>query len=150
MVRFMLVCAACLIFAPVRPVFAQADRARQTIVPAADDDATSKAYALKACPKLRDEMKDPASFTLLQLVAITRTDKDPAKKSVFRGCIHYVASNSFGGREQAWGAYYVDRKEQLNVFGGEPGNSSLNCMSLHKRETSVDVTADAVSFLRAK
>jgi len=153
--RLLLVCAVCsLVGASGLPtVFAQADGAGQANVPAADDDpATSKTYALKACQELRSELKNPESFTLMQVVAIARRDKDPKKNSSFRGCIHYIASNSFGGRAQAWGGYYVDKKGHVSVYGGEPGEPrDLNhCADLKSRETSTDVTADAASFLSNK
>lgn len=150
--RLLLFCAICsLVGVPhLSPGFAQASSNGQAATPPGDDDSrTSKGYALRACQELRIEMKDPESFTLMQVVAFTRLDKEPKKKSGFRGCIHYIAGNSFGGRLQAWGGYYVDKKGRVNVFGGEPGEPrpSNYCMYLKSRETSADVTADAVSSL---
>ncbi|MGB7133194.1 MAG: hypothetical protein WBD59_20445 [Candidatus Sulfotelmatobacter sp.] len=134
-------------------LFAQGDGAKEAQVAAADNDlATSKAYAFKACLELRSEMKDPESFTLMQEVAIFRRDKDPKKSSSFRGCIHYIASNSFGGRAQAWGGYHVDNKGRISVYGGEPGEpTDLNhCADPKSRETVADVTAEVTRFLSQK
>jgi hypothetical protein len=103
--------------------------------------------ALRAVSMLRDEMKDPESFTLMQAVFITRQDKkDPTQQEPFvRGCAHYIASNSFGGRLQKWASWSRDRKGRISVYGGQ--DSSYPCMKLRPRETLIDITPDAVSSL---
>ncbi len=142
----LLVCAVSLIVGSGAPAaFAQVDSTGPANVAAADDDQ-SKAYALEACKRLRNRMKDPGSFTLMQVVAIARQNKDPKKPSDFRGCIHYVASNIFGGREQAWGSYWFNGKE-LQTYVGGPGDNGWGCLRTKSREKSTDVTSDAVSFL---
>jgi hypothetical protein len=117
--------------------------------PTATEIATSKQFAERAAVMLRNEMKDPGSFTLLGATAFIKEDKDSQKPSSFRGCFHYVASNSFGGREQSWGGYHVDKKGTINVFGGTPGDSSVGdmCMRVRTRESYADVGQDVAEYL---
>lgn len=107
----------------------------------------SRDDALRAVSMLRDEMKDPESFTVMQAVFITRQDKNnPTQQEPWvRGCVHYIASNSFGGRLQRWASWNRDRKGRISVYGGQ--DSSYPCMKLRPREALTDVTPDVVSSL---
>lgn len=100
---------------------------------------------LPAISMLRSEMKDPESFTVMQAVFITRQDKkDPTQQEPWvRGCVHYIASNSFGGREQKWASWSRDKKGRLSVYGSQ--DSSYPCMNLRSRETLKDVTPDVLN-----
>jgi hypothetical protein len=102
---------------------------------------------LPAISMLRSEMKDPESFTVMQAVFITTQDKkDPTQQEPWiRGCVHYIASNSFGGRGQEWASWSRDKKGRLSVYGGQ--DSSYPCMNLRSRETMKDVTSDVVSSM---
>jgi hypothetical protein len=109
------------------------------------DAAISKSYASRAVPEIRMMMKDPGSFTLIQVVAIVKPNKkDPATPS-FRECIRYVASNSYGGRLQACGGYHVNKKAHLTVFPGpQTGGEACSC-AVYNNEIGVDVTQEAVN-----
>lgn len=106
------------------------------------DETTQKSidYATQATSRIRDAALDPFSFTLLQAVAITRQEKNG--RMTFYGCIHYVASNAFGGRIQRLDEYSVNKKGGLDVtsFG------DLHC-SFAKSYARTDVTADVVKAL---
>ncbi|SRR6266436_6122871 len=45
----------------------------------------AKAHAKNAIPELRMMMKDPGSFTLIQVIAIVKPNKKDATKPSFRG-----------------------------------------------------------------
>jgi hypothetical protein len=112
----------------------------------ATDCATlSKAFAIKATKMLRDEAVDPTSFTVLEVVA--RTGLDKHNRRGFGGCIHFVAANRVGGRMQACGGYYTDKKAQLQVFGGNPAESGQPC-SCANVKNGVDVTAEAKASIQ--
>jgi hypothetical protein len=55
---------------------------------------------------MRDSVLDPTSFTVLQVLVSPKSG----------GCVHYVASNTFGGRVQQWGIYGSDKKGRLSVY----------------------------------
>jgi hypothetical protein len=98
--------------------------------------AESTAYAVRATSEIHNVMLDPTSFTVLQVIAITKQEKDG--RTSFRGCVHYVGSNSFGGRMQRWGGYSVNKKGQLNSWSG---TEYTDCY-IHKNEVQTDVTAE--------
>ncbi len=107
----------------------------------------AKAHAKLAVPELRMMMKDPGSFSLIQVIAIVKPNKKDATKPSFRGCIRYVASNSYGGRQQACGGYRVDKKGHLTVFPGSVSDypSCLPCQ-IHADEVYRDVTSEAENW----
>jgi hypothetical protein len=111
--------------------------------PAFSGSVKSIGYAIRATLDIRDIMIDPTSFTLLQVVAITRREKDGSTS--FRGCVHYVGSNRMGGREQAWGGYSIDRKHPLEVKSW-PGGEYSDCY-IHKNEVQIDVTGEVQKYL---
>jgi hypothetical protein len=93
-------------------------------------------YASDATARIRDLMLDPTAFTVLQVIAITKQEKDG--RTSFRGCVHYVGSNSYGGRRQQWGAYSVNKKGKLNSWlGGEGTHCNIN-----KNDVQTDVTGE--------
>lgn len=104
----------------------------------------AREYAVKAIPMLRNELVDPTSFTLLNVHAIMRLGKDPDKQPSFWGCIHYVAGNRMGGREQAWGAYSIGKKGQLQVT---PGTTDRWFCKVYKHDVSVEITDDVKAAL---
>jgi hypothetical protein len=65
-------------------------------------------YAIRATKEMRDAVWDPASFTLMQVVAYY-TKADKKGRIEIGGCVHFVASNAFGGRVQQWGWYEITR-----------------------------------------
>jgi len=105
----------------------------------------AKAHAKNAIPELRMMMKDPGSFTLIQVIAIVKPNKKDATKPSFRGCIRYVASNSYGGRSQACGGYRVDKKGHMTVFPGPQNEEACTCR-VNSGENYRDVTSDAENW----
>jgi hypothetical protein len=70
--------------------------------PPADADVN---LAVRGITMMRDSVLDPTSFTVLQVLVSPKSG----------GCVHYVASNTFGGRVQQWGIYGLDKKGRLSV-----------------------------------
>ena len=71
---------------------------------------------------------------MLQVVAITHSEKKG--RTSFKGCVHYVGSNAFGGRIQKWGTYSVtDNGDILS----SPQEGLLCC---YGRGEQTDVTAE--------
>jgi hypothetical protein len=85
---------------------------------------------------MRQVMHDPTAFTILQVTAITRQEKDG--RIAFSGCIRYVASNLYGGRMQQHGSYRIDKKDQLTIWTG----TETSYCETHKNEVHQDVTAE--------
>jgi hypothetical protein len=54
--------------------------------------AKSTAYTIEATAAIGNMMKDPTSYTVLQVIALTKQRKDG--RTSFRGCVHYVGSFS--------------------------------------------------------
>jgi hypothetical protein len=98
-------------------------------------------YALRAASAIRNGLYDPTSFTLLQVVAFTKHEKDG--RTTFHGCVHYVGSNLYGGRMQRWGSYSVDKKGR---FSFSPGNEYSNCY-VNKNDVRKDVTDEIQNAL---
>jgi hypothetical protein len=116
-----------------------------------DCNALSKAYAIQATTMLRNEVIDPTSFTLLEVVAFMRSNKNPHKPLIFAGCIHFVASNRLGARMQSCGGYYVDKKGNLQVGAGDPASTGDPCTCVNhdeRRVREIDVTAEAKSSIQ--
>jgi hypothetical protein len=108
-----------------------------------DTSTKSAEYAIRATLEIRDAMLDPTAFTVLQVVAITKQEKNG--RTSFKGCVHYVGSTRAGGRLQAWGGYSVDKRNRLNSWpGGENGYCSVS-----RTETQTDVTNEVKKFLSA-
>jgi hypothetical protein len=125
--------------ASVTPTPAPAPDARS----AAEIIATvsSTEYAIRATSEIRDEMYDPTAFTILQVIAITKKEKDG--RISYRGCVHYVGSNLNGGRLQRWGGYSANKKGELRSWAG----GEYDTCSIYKNDVEVDVTADVSKIL---
>jgi len=67
-------------------------------------DVAGVNQAIQGTIMMRDGVRDPTSFTVLQVLL------EPNG-----GCVHYVASNAFGGRVQQWGVYSMDKKGRITV-----------------------------------
>jgi hypothetical protein len=72
---------------------------------ATGDEISEKsiAYAIRATSGMQHVMHDPTAFTILQVTAITKQEKNG--RITFSGCVHYVGSNLYGGRMQQHGSY---------------------------------------------
>ena len=94
-------------------------------------------YAIRATREMRDGVLDPASFTLMQVVSYY-TKADKKGRIEIGGCVHFVASNAFGGRVQQWGWYEVGRYSDQFHSGVVPYDSCV-----HPKDAVVtDVTAE--------
>ena len=110
---------------------------------AAGDEISQKsiAYAVRATSGMRQGMHDPTAFTILQVTAITKQEKDGT--ITFSGCVHYVGSNLYGGRMQRHGSYQVNKKGQLTIWTG----TETSYCETHKNEVHKDVTAEVQGSL---
>ena len=110
---------------------------------AAGDEISQKsiAYAVRATSGMRQVMHDPPAFTILQVTAITKQEKDG--RITFSGCVHYVGSNLYGGRMQQHGSYQVNKKDQLTIWTG----TETSYCETHKNEVHKDVTAEVQESL---
>jgi len=121
------------------PVFAQEQDLRPQVVD----------YAVQAVTRLRNQLVDPTSFTLLEVKAFTKVDKHGDTK--FLGCIRGVAANGFGAKNQAWFGYHFDDKKKEVEVGQELGSySPTGCISrfYSKDWTSYDVTEEVRKDLK--
>lgn len=98
--------------------------------------------ALQATKMLRDGALDPGSFTLLQATSYTKTDKKG--RTEYGGCVHFVASNAFGGRVQQWGWYKVDKYDGQFRYGFPVPYDPCN---YSKDAVVADVTAEVKKAL---
>ena len=87
------------------PPTAQAQDVAPYAKPASPVDADVN-LAIRGITMMRDSVLDPTSFTVLQVLVSPKSG----------GCVHYVASNTFGGRVQQWGIYGSDKKGRLSVY----------------------------------
>lgn len=101
----------------------------------------SIAYAVRATSGMRQVMHDPTAFTILQVTAITKREKDG--RITFSGCVHYVGSNLYGGRMQQHGSYQVSKKDQLTIWTG----TETSYCETHKNEVHSDVTSEVQESL---
>lgn len=111
------------------------------------DKSQIESWAEQGVSILRDEMKDPTAFTLLQVIARTQHN---GKRIDQYGYVHYISTNSYGGRSQSWGKYAIKRgkggkKDSFYIWAGEDGEKSVP--DLRKNETEVDVTEAVKRFL---
>jgi hypothetical protein len=91
---------------------------------------------------MRDGALDPASFTLMQVVSYY-TNADKKGRIEIGGCVHFVASNAFGGRVQQWGWYEITRYSDQFHSAVLPYDSCV-----HPRDAVVtDVTAEVKKAL---
>jgi hypothetical protein len=106
-------------------------------------EATVKSteYAIQAAWEIRNIMLDPTSFAVLRVIAITKLEKDG--RTSFKGCVHYVGTNSYGRKRQSWGGYSVNKKGQLHSW---PGSEDGDCY-VFKNESQTDVTNEVEKFL---
>ena len=99
-------------------------------------------YAIRATREMRDGALDPASFTLMQVVSYY-TNADKKGRIEIGGCVHFVASNAFGGRVQQWGWYEITRYSDQFHSAVLPYDSCV-----HPRDAVVtDVTAEVKKAL---
>jgi hypothetical protein len=78
----------------------------------ADCTTLTKAYATKAIKKLKGELPDPTSLTILEMSAGSYIETRKHSEGnhvkgdrVFAGCVHFVAANSLGVKNQECGHY---------------------------------------------
>lgn len=93
-------------------------------------------YAVQGASDIRNALLDPTSFTLLQVISITKRKKDGQIQ--YRGCVHYVGSNRMGGRIQMWGGYFVNKKGKLTSGAG---TENMGCY-IASNEQQADVTEE--------
>jgi len=110
------------------------------------DKSQIESWAEQGVSILRDEMKDPTAFTLLQVIARTQRT---GKRIVQYGCVHHISTNSYGGRGQRWGRYQLKsgkggKKDSFYIWD-ELGDGK--CSDLRKNETEIDVTEAVKQFL---
>ena len=117
------------------PVFAQNQDLRSQVVN----------YAVQGATRLRDQLVDPTSFTLLDVKAFTKFDKHGNLK--FGGCIRAVAANGFGAKGQKWFGFGLNKKNEIGV-GGE-SDTAYGCAYIYDKDwTSYDVTEDVRKNLK--
>ena len=98
-------------------------------------------WAKNAVDILQGHLKDPTSLTVFQVLAIS-TPRRYKKRDVtwYLGCIHYMATNSYGGRTQSWIGYDVNLiSGNYRVTVGEDNLSQHEC-PVGKIDTVLDVT----------
>jgi hypothetical protein len=104
--------------------------------PEAQAQSRSIDYAIQATSDIRNSMLDPTSFTVLEVIAATKQEKDG--RTSFKGCVRYVGSNIVGGRLQRWGNYSVNKNGQLK---SSAGNQYSGCY-IGKNDVQVDMTVE--------
>ena len=87
-------------------------------------------FAIQGTTMMRDQAVDPTSFTVLQVLLGPKYGG---------GCVHYVASNTFGGRVQQWGIYGSDKKGRMSVYLGIDYNIVDGCIKTSVRDVTAEV-----------
>jgi hypothetical protein len=109
--------------------------------PQQDDLLNVEVYhAYQGVRQIQNVMLDPSAFTLIQVISITGRKKD---QTYYRGCVHYIGSNAYGGRLQRWGGYSTDKKGIVNGF---PGTEYTTCQ-IKSNEKQKDVTKEVSKLL---
>lgn len=111
-----------------------------------------ESWAEQGVSILRDNMKDPTAFTVLQVIARTHPLSTLKGKLIDQwGCVHYFGTNSYGGRGQHWGGYQLKsgkggKKDSFYIWGDFDPDTG-QCPVLRKNETEIDVTEAVKKFL---